>query len=258
MKSLEVRLRQVRDEGRKILVPYLMAGATPDWLRYVEAVVAGGADAVEIGVPFSDPMMDGVVIQEAGLRALAAGTTFDSTCASVATLDVGVPLAAMTYYNIFHHHGLVRSAGLLHASGISGAIVPDLALEESDEWRAACDQADVATVLLVAPSTPEERVARLAATSEGFVYAAARMAVTGRAQDVGESAAVVRSIRRATDMPVLVGIGISTPDQASSAAREADGVIVGSALVQRILDGASPVEVENFVAQFRAALNQEK
>ncbi|HEY5103935.1 MAG TPA: tryptophan synthase subunit alpha, partial [Acidimicrobiales bacterium] len=152
MKSLETRLRDVRTSGRKALVPYFVAGATHDWTRYVEAAVLGGADAIEIGIPFSDPMMDGVVIQEAALAALNRGTTLETICQELAALSVEVPLIAMTYYNVFLHYGLERAAGRLHDVGVSGAIVPDLPLEEANEWRRACDVNDVAAIYLVAPS----------------------------------------------------------------------------------------------------------
>jgi len=256
MKSLEVTLRALRDTGTKALVPYFMAGATPDWTQHVAAAVHGGANAVEIGIPFSDPMMDGVVIQRAAELALAAGTTLDSICTELTGADLGAPLIAMTYFNIFHHHGLVRSAGLLNAAGIRGAIVPDLTLEESDEWRRVCDASDIATVFLVAPSTTEERFTRLAAATEGFCYASARMAVTGRAQGAGDASRVVASVRATSDVPTYVGIGITTPEQAREAADFSDGVIVGSALVDTILHGASPADTEEFIASFRQAIDQ--
>jgi hypothetical protein len=167
MKSLERELRELRDSGRKLLVPYFMGGLTDSWTDYVAAAVLAGADAVEIGIPFSDPMMDGPVIQEAALRALSRGTTLESICDDLTRLETTVPLIAMTYYNIVLHYGLERAAGKFAASGISGAIIPDLPLEETAPWIAACDGADVATVLLVAPSTPDERLDRLAATTQG-------------------------------------------------------------------------------------------
>jgi len=256
VKTLESALRALRASGRTALVPYLMAGATPDWARHVEAAALGGADAIEIGIPFSDPMMDGVVIQEAGLRALAAGTTFESIGRQLETVDVGVPLIAMTYYNIFLHHGLERSAGRLRDFGISGAIVPDLSLEESAEWTAACSDTDVATVFLVAPSTPSSRVEAVAGLSEGFVYASARMAVTGASREVGEGDAVVRRVRAKSDLPVYVGIGVSTPEQAAATARVSDGVIVGSALARVVLSGEGAHGVETFVRRFRDAIDQ--
>ena len=232
-----------------------MGGASPDWVRHVEAAVHAGVDVVEIGVPFSDPMIDGVVIQEAGLRALRAGTTFDSICTDLADRQFSVPMVAMTYFNVFHHYGIERAAGKLHASGFEGVIVPDLALEEADEWRVACEANDVATIFLVAPSTPESRVQRVAAASQGFAYAAARMAVTGRASGAGDSDRVVAAIRSVSTIPTYVGIGVTTPEQARDAARRSDGVIVGSALVQLLLEGAEPSEVEAFVASFRTAID---
>ncbi|MGC1239030.1 MAG: tryptophan synthase subunit alpha [Acidimicrobiales bacterium] len=255
MKSLEVTLRALREDGRKALVPYFVAGATPDWIRHVEAAALGGADAIEIGIPFSDPMMDGVVIQEAGLRALQAGTTFESIGRELAAIDTDVPLIAMTYYNIFLHYGLARSAGRLREFGLSGAIVPDLSLEESDEWTTSCAEHDIATIFLVAPSTPVDRIRDVAKRSEGFLYASARMAVTGASTDEGEGARVVANVREASDLPVYVGIGITTPEQAAATAQVSDGVIVGSALVRAILDGASAHDVENFVRSFRDAID---
>jgi tryptophan synthase alpha chain len=255
MTNLEKHLRKLRSSGRKALVPYFVAGLTPDWVYHVEAAVHAGADAIEIGIPFSDPMMDGVVIQEAAMRALQAGTTIDSISADLAALSTSVPLLAMTYFNIFHHYGVQRSAGKLQASGISGAIVPDLPVEEGQEWFDACAQHDVATILLVAPSTPRERVTTIAAASKGFCYASARMAVTGRSSDEGEGARVVERIRAVSDIPTYIGIGVSTPAQALEASLVSDGVIVGSVLVQSILNGAGASEIEHFVRQFRQAID---
>ena len=255
MTSLESRLRAIRSEGRIALVPYFMAGASPDWVRHVEAAVAGGADAIEIGIPFSDPAIDGVVIQEAGLRALERGTTLETVFQELATIDCDVPLIAMTYYNIFLHYGLARTAGRLRESGLSGAIVPDLALEESGEWCAACDEHDVATIFLAAPSTPKDRLRLVAGRSRGFIYASARMAVTGAAKTDGDAERVVAALRDESDVPIYVGIGISTPEQAARTASFADGVIVGSAIVKIVHEGASATEVESFVRSFRDALD---
>ena len=255
MKSLETKLRAVRSQNRKALVPYFMAGLTSDWVQHVEAAVHAGADAVEIGIPFSDPIMDGVVIQEAAIRSLGNGTTLDSICADLEKSSIDVPLITMTYFNIFHHYGLERSIGKLTQSGIEGAIVPDLSLEESGPWHEISNQHGLDNIFLVAPSTSPERAKLLAQASEGFCYASARMAVTGKASEEADASRVVSGIRAGSDIPTYVGIGISTPEQAKAAAMAADGVIVGSALVQLILDGAGPAKIEEFISSFRQAID---
>ncbi len=255
MTTLETKLRQIKDEGRKALVPYFVGGLDDEWLDCVQAAAFAGADVIEIGVPFSDPIMDGVVIQEASLRALDRGTTLTSVLEGVATLDIDVPLVVMTYFNIFHHHGLERSATDLHNAGVLGTIVPDLSLEEVGTWRSVANQHDLASILMVALSTPPERAERLARETQGFAYAAARMAVTGVSSDGGRGDLVVEKLRHASSVPVYVGIGITTPEQAASACQFADGAIVGSALVQQLLDGAGPKGVEQFLGAMRAAIN---
>jgi len=255
VKQLESHLRKLRSEGRKALVPYFMAGLTPDWTQYVQAAAHAGADAIEIGIPFSDAMIDGVVIQEAALRSLDAGTTLDSICSELANLDIGVPLIAMTYYNIFHHYGVEKACGVMRQVGIVGAIVPDLSIEESGEWKQACDSNDIANIFLVAPSTTPERFTRITSETEGFCYASARMAVTGQSADEGDAQQVVEKIRAVSDVPALVGIGITTPEQARQTSLVSDGVIVGSVLVKSILDGASVVDIEEHIRSFRNAID---
>jgi tryptophan synthase alpha chain len=253
---LEKALRAQRDSGRKLLIPYLMGGMTDDWGQSLAAVVAAGADAVEVGIPFSDPMMDGPVVQDAALRSLERGTTPDQVLDGIARADVSVPVAVMTYYNIFYRAGHKRMASSLRASGVDGAIVPDLSLEELDPWAVEADAAGIATVLLVAPSSPDDRVERICARSRGFVYAVARMGVTGERADLGhEARQVVERIRRHTDMPVCVGVGVSTPEQAAEVCEIADGVVVGSALVRRLLAGEGPEGAAQFVGALRAAID---
>ena len=148
-----------RDAGRKLLVPYVTGGMDDQWLLTLEAVADAGADAIEVGIPFSDPMIDGATIQEASLRALQRGTTPHGVLADLSRIDVGIPIVVMTYYNIdLPGRDTTASPGLMAEAGVDGAIVPDLALEELEPWARAADQAGVATVLLVAPSTPDERV----------------------------------------------------------------------------------------------------
>jgi len=253
---LKKALRQHRAAGRNLLIPYLMGGMTDDWGQTLAAVVAAGADAVEVGIPFSDPMMDGPVIQEAALRSLQRGTVPDQVLDGIARAEVTVPVAVMTYYNIVYRAGHKRMAHSMVAAGVSGAIIPDLSLEEIGPWAVEADAAGVEMVLLVAPSSPEDRVARICARAGGFVYAVARMGVTGERADLGDEARhVVERIRRHTDMPVCVGVGVSTPDQAAEVCEVADGVVVGSALVRRLLEGGGPDGAAEFVSSFRRAID---
>ncbi len=254
--SLEGALRRRLREGRKLVVPYLMAGAGDDWVACLEAVVAAGADAVEVGIPFSDPMIDGPVIQEAGQRALRRGTTFTSVLEELARSDVDVPVVVMTYYNLVARAGHRRAARSMAAAGVSGAIVADLSLEELAPWAEAADEAGVATVLLVAPASPPARVAAICRRARGFVYAVARMGVTGERPSLGAGfEEVVGRARAATSLPVLVGIGVSTPEQAAQASKVADGVVVGSALVRRLLEGGGPEEAARLVGSLRRAVD---
>ncbi len=243
-------------QGRKLLVPYLTGGMGRDWCDVVRAVADNGADAIEIGIPFSDPVMDGKTVQEASQRALDLGATPSGIIAQCATLDVGVPLVVMTYYNPVVHAGHERFAAMLVNAGIDGAIVPDLPLDELDGWADAADDAGVATVLLAAPTTTDERLAGIVARSRGFLYAVSLLGVTGeRAAVASHAAAMGARCKAATDLPVLLGVGISTPAQAVEASQHGDGVIIGSAVVRRRLDGLGPFEVGAFVGEVREALD---
>lgn len=256
MTSLEKRLREIRASGRRALVPYFMAGLSPHWLDHVRAAAFAGADAVEVGLPFSDPMMDGVVIQMAAQRSLERATTFDSVMAELSEADLEIPVIAMTYYNVFLHGGLEKSADLLHTAGVSGVIVPDVPLEEAGPWESVCAPLDLATIYMAAPSTPTARLADIARRTQGFCYAAARMSVTGAADDDGGGAReIVDNVRRHSDVPTYVGIGISRPEQARQVTRFSDGAIVGSALVARLLNDVQPSEVESFIGDFRSAID---
>ena len=257
--TLEAALRARRDAGAKLLVPYVTGGLGPDWVRVVQAVAAAGADAVEIGIPFSDPMIDGPVIQAASARALSSGATPVGILHSLAEArsEIGVPLAAMTYYNIVARSGHTRFARSLSEAGVAGAILPDLPLDELDPWGEAAEAAGVETVLLAAPTTPDERLARIASRSRGFLYAVGLLGVTGERDTLAASAAVIaRRCKAVTDLPVLIGIGVSDADQAREACADADGVVVGSALVRRLLDGAGADGAAAFVAELRAAIDR--
>lgn len=253
---IEDRLRAKRDDNAKSLVVYVTGGLGDDWLDVVRAIADAGADAIEIGIPFSDPVMDGPVIQKAGEQALAAGTTPTSILAQLRGADIGVPLAVMTYYNIVFRAGLERFAASLIDSGVSGAILADLPLDEVGPWAAAADAVGVETVMLAAPTTPDDRLARICARARGFVYAVGLLGVTGERASLAQSSLVIAGrLKAVTDLPVLVGVGVSTPEQAVEACSVADGVIVGSAVVRRLLEGAGPGGAATFVGEIRAALD---
>jgi tryptophan synthase alpha chain len=253
--DLEAHLRARRAEGRKLLVPYVTGGLGHEWCDVVRAVVDAGADAVEVGIPFSDPIMDGRTIQEASQRALDLGATPIGVIDALARIDAPVPLIVMTYYNLVGHMGHRRAAQALQRAGVAGAILPDLPLDELDGWGDAADAHGIATVLLAAPTTPDDRLEAICERSRGFVYGVSLLGVTGERSALPSHAAQMgKRCKAVTDRPVLIGVGISTPEQAAQAAAYADGVIVGSALVRRLLDGGGPAEAAAFVGALRAAL----
>jgi tryptophan synthase alpha chain len=255
--SLESVLRAHRDAGRKLLVPYITGGLGSQWTAHLQAMAVAGADAIEVGIPFSDPVMDGPTIQEASQRALELGATPASITADLERMDASVPLAAMTYYNIVFRSGHRRFARMLRDAGVCAAIVPDLPLEELDDWARAADDGDIETVLLATPVTPDDRLAELCRRTQGFVYTVSVMGVTGeRSQLAGSAAVLAKRLKAITDKPVLIGVGVSTPEQAVEASAEADGVIVGSALMRRMLDGATPEQLGDAVGAIRAALDR--
>lgn len=253
---LEARLRERRDAGHKLLVPYVTGGLGDDWTEVVHAFASAGADAIEIGIPFSDPVMDGPTIQEASEVALARGANLGGILGELRDVDAGVPLVVMTYVNLVFHAGYERFAAEATAAGISGVILPDLPMEEVGEWEPAATDAGLATVQLASPLTPDDRLAQLCARSQGFVYGVNLLGVTGERNELADSSTVLaKRLKATTDLPVVMGFGITTPDQARAAAAHADGVVVASALMRRRLDGAGPEELGALVADFRAALD---
>jgi tryptophan synthase alpha chain len=253
---LEAHLRARRDAGRKLLVPYVTGGLGKDWPEVVRAYADAGADAIEVGIPFSDPVMDGPTIQAASDAALRAGATLAGILDDLRDVDAGVPLVAMTYANLVFHMGWQRFASEATAAGLAGVILPDLPMEEMDEWEAVAVDAGLETVLLASPLTPDDRLDVLCRRSRGFVYGVNLLGVTGERAVLGEtSVALARRLKRTTDRPVVMGFGVATPALAREAAAHADGVVVASALMRLRLDGASPEELGAAVAHLRAALD---
>ncbi len=249
-----------RAEGRRAaLMPYLMGGF-PDLDRSREiarAYVEGGADLIELGIPFSDPLADGPVIHAAAVAALGAGARVDDTLSIARAVADSVPVVVMCYANVILARGLERFADALLAVGASGLIVPDLPFEEAPATLAALDARGLALVPLVAPTTPEARLAQIGALARGFLYTVSVTGTTGERAD--NHAGLKRILARArahTNVPVALGFGIATPAQASAAADAgADGVIVGSRLVRAAAEATAPAdEVRALVSSFAAAL----
>jgi tryptophan synthase alpha chain len=238
---LEGRLAELRRRDRAALVAYGVAGY-PDLagsLAAFRAMAEAGADVLEVGPPYSDPLIDGPVIQRAVAAALEAGTRMDDVLGLVAELTASVeaPVVLLVYYNLVAHRGPRRFAAELAAAGACGAIVPDLPPEEAGEWRGAAQAAGIAPVFLAAPTSADRRLRAVAEAGRGFVYAQASLGVTGfRAALAAGTAELVARVRTHTDLPVCVGIGISNAEQAATVARFADGAVVGSALVRRLGD----------------------
>ncbi len=239
MNRIESRMEDLRSKGEKAFIPFIVAG-DPD-LTATEAIVleleASGADCIELGVPFSDPIADGIVIQEAAQRALSRGTALRDVIEFVRRVrtKTEVPLLLFTYFNPVLAYGFDELARDAAQAGVDGILCVDLPPEEADDYKRLMDGRVLATVFLVAPTSTEERIALIAEKSSGFIYYVSRTGVTGVRADIETTVpAMVEKIRRYTTKPVCVGFGVSTPEQAREVAGYADGVIVGSALVDLI------------------------
>jgi len=256
--TLHEAFAAAKADGRALLIGYLPAGfpSRGDDVAVIEAMVENGVDAIEIGLPYSDPLMDGAVIQAAVEQALEAGTHTDDVLRTVeAVARTGAPTLVMSYWNPIERYGVDRFATELAAAGGIGVITPDLTPEEAGPWIAATDAAGIDRVFLVAPSSTDARIATVAAASSGFVYAASTMGVTGTRTSVGEAArSLVERTKARTVLPVAVGVGVSTGAQAAEVAAYADGVIVGSAFVRAVLDAATPTDAMAAVGVLAAEL----
>jgi tryptophan synthase alpha chain len=249
---IERRFADLKAAGRPGLVTYLMAG-DPDLdtaLDIIKALPEAGADVIELGFPFTDPMADGPAIQEAGLRALAAGTTLRKTLGLVRAFretEADTPIVLMGYYNPIYSYGVDAFLTDAKAAGVDGLIIVDLPAEEDVELCLPALKAGVNFIRLATPTTDDKRLPAVMANTSGFVYYVSITGTTGAAApDTNQVAAAVARLRKYTDLPVAVGFGITTPDQAAAIAETADAAVVGTALVNRVADahanGGDPVE----------------
>jgi tryptophan synthase alpha chain len=246
--------KAAKDEGRAALMPYMMAGF-PDRessLAVAAAYVDSGADLIELGVPFSDPLADGPTIHAAATAALEAGATFSLALEVCRSVSDRVPVVLMVYVNmVLAHGGAAEFARLAVAAGAAGAIVPDLPLGEAEDVREDFAAAGLALVPLVAPTTSPERRAQICAVAHGFIYVVSTVGTTGeRAEIPAALAALVAATKDDAEVPVAVGFGIGTPEQAAEVGRIADGVIIGSRLVRAAGEGGSPQGAADAVAGF--------
>ncbi len=254
--NLESELRAKRDTGKKLLLPYVTAGIVPNWLDLVDSLVDAGADAIEIGIPFSDPALDGPTIEAAGVMALERGVRPQGILAELRERSFGVPLIAMTYYNLVFRYGHERFAADLVAAGGSATILPDLPREMAGEWRKAAAPHGIANVLLAAPVTTDQRLIILANETEGFLYTVNTMGTTGERQTMDDAgAALADRVKAVSDTPAIVGFGISTPEHAVKATRSADGIIIASALMRKLINGEPIEAVAQLVSEIRIALD---
>jgi tryptophan synthase alpha chain len=243
MLNLSEVFERAKSENRAALIGYMPAGFPSSELsvRLIGAMVDGGVDIVEVGFPYSDPVMDGPVIQQAAEISLRNGTSADDILEIVSKIEV--PTLVMSYWNPIEKFGVERFAMELSQSGGVGVITPDLTIEESAPWTAATDAHQISRVYVVAPSTSDERLAKVTKACSGFIYAASLMGVTGARTSIsGAAGELVGRIRKVSQLPVAVGLGVSNADQARQVASYADGVIVGSACIKLVLESKTDEE----------------
>ena len=255
MTRIDARFAALRAEGRKAFVAYVMAG-DPDFdssLEILKGLPGAGVDVIELGLPFTDPMADGPVIQLAGQRALAAGQTLKKTLALVQAFredDDEAPIVLMGYYNPILNHGVEPFLRDAKAAGVDGLIIVDLPPEEDDELCIPAQEAGLNFIRLATPTTDERRLPKVMQNTSGFVYYVSITGITGAANAVaGEVGPEVDRIKAVTDLPVVVGFGIKTPDAGREIARIADGAVVGSAIVDLVGKGRPPAEVLDFIGK---------
>jgi len=256
---LEQLFERTRAQNRAALIGYLPAGfpSQQGCIDALKAMVEGGVDAIEIGYPYSDPVMDGPVIQAAADTSLRNGTGAAEVMATLAEISKLAPSVVMTYWNPIEKYGVDNFLTDLKGNGGSGVITPDLTIEESEEWIAASTRHETNRIYVVAPSTSDLRLNRVTEATSGFVYAASLMGVTGTRTSISSGArTLVERLRGVTKLPIAVGLGVSTPEQAHEVAKYADGVIVGSAYIRLLQESSTPEEGLRKVRELAADLSK--
>ncbi len=256
MSRIEQVFKDLREAGRKALIPYIMAGdpSLEATKKFVSDLERSGADIIEIGVPFSDPLADGPTIQRASERSLQQGTTLKKVLALVKEIKqyCGIPLVLMTYFNPVFKLGVRRFIKDAVGAGVDGVIIPDLIPEEAAELTGPAGQYGLDTVFLLAPTSTKDRISKVAGVSTGFIYYVSITGITGSRLSMGKAMRdTLNSIKKASEKPVAVGFGISNPQEAARVAGLADGVIIGSAIVKRIAEGR---DIKRFVRSIRKAV----
>lgn len=259
MNRIDKTFRRLRRKGQKAFIPYVMAGdpSIDDTRALVGTLEEAGADIVELGVPFTDPLADGPVIQRAAERALKGGVTLKKVLALVSGIrgSSEIPIVLMTYFNPVYKYGTGRLLKDAAGAGVDGLIVPDLPPEEAGDFIKDAKREGVATIFLAAPTSTQERISKVVKASSGFIYYVSITGITGSALGLEGLTEAVGTIKALTDKPVAVGFGVSTPEEAAAVAKAADGVIVGSAIVKRAHeDGVRSDGLMAFLKGLRAAL----
>ncbi|CAN6171148.1 unnamed protein product [Urochloa humidicola] len=263
-RSISGTFAELKEQGKTALVPFITAG-DPDLATTAKALKildACGSDVIELGVPYSDPLADGPVIQASATRALAKGTTFEDVINMVKEVipELSCPVSLFTYYNPILKRGIPKFMTIVKEAGLRGLVVPDVPLEETDVLRSEAAKNNLELVLLTTPTTPNERMEKIAQASEGFIYLVSTVGVTGTRENVsGKVESLLRDIKKVTEKPVAVGFGVSTAEHVKQIAGwGADGVIVGSAMVRLLGESASPEEglkkLEELAKNLKAAL----
>ncbi|MBI4685435.1 MAG: tryptophan synthase subunit alpha [Nitrospirae bacterium] len=258
MNRIEKRFKELKAENKKAFIPYVMAGdpSPKETKKIVLVLEECGADIVELGVPFTDPLADGPTIQRAAERAIKKRVTLKRVISLVRDLRrrTEIPLILMTYYNPVFKYGDERFIGDAKEAGVDGVIIPDLPPDEAGEFIKFARKKDIATIFLLAPTSTDERIKKVAVSSRGFIYYVSMTGITGSRLLIDNSTGrSIRNIRRITDKPIAVGFGVSNPDEAKAVAKISEGVIVGSAIVKKV-KGGSGKKLREFLLKLRTAI----